>query len=58
MKITSLMRNVFLASTVGFMALPLAGCDRKEEVLDVETPEGDVEVERDPVTGETDVDAD
>ncbi len=32
-----------------------SGCERKEKVLDVETPSGEVEVERDPETGNTDV---
>lgn len=32
------------------------GCERKEKVIDVETPAGDVEVERSPDTGEVDVD--
>lgn len=43
------------------LALPatvftLSGCDDKETVLDVETPEGDLEVERDVDTGEIEVD--
>ncbi len=34
----------------------LSGCDDDETVLDVETPEGDLEVERDLDTGELEVD--
>jgi hypothetical protein len=33
------------------------GCEDKETVLDVETPSGQVEVERDRGTGEVDVEA-
>jgi len=33
----------------------LTGCERKEKVLDVETPGGDVEVERNIDTGAVDV---
>lgn len=32
------------------------GCDNKEKVLDVETPGGEVEIERDRDTGSIDVD--
>ena len=32
-----------------------SGCERKEKVLDIETPRGEIEVERDPETGDTDV---
>lgn len=34
----------------------LSGCDDDETVLDVETPEGDLEVERDLDTGEVEID--
>ncbi len=33
----------------------LTGCERKEKVLDIETPASDVEVERNIDTGEVDV---
>lgn len=36
----------------------LSGCDRKEKVLDVDTPGADVNVERDTDTGEVDVNVD
>lgn len=39
-------------------ATSLAGCERKETILDVETPNGEVEVERSLDTGEVDVDVD
>lgn len=33
----------------------VTGCERKEKVIDVETPGGDVEVERDQDTGKVEV---
>jgi hypothetical protein len=39
-------------------ALMAAGCERKEEVLDIETPEGQIEVERSKDTGELDIEVD
>jgi hypothetical protein len=38
-------------------ALPFAGCERKERVVDIETPGADVEVDRNIDTGEIEVDA-
>jgi hypothetical protein len=35
-----------------------AGCDRKEKVIDIDTPGGDIEVERSTGTGKVDVDVD
>ena len=35
-----------------------AGCDRKEKVIDIETPGGEIEVERSTGTGKVDVDVD
>lgn len=35
-----------------------AGCERKEKVLDIETPRTDVEVQRSRDTGEVDVHVD
>jgi hypothetical protein len=35
-----------------------AGCDRKEKVIDIETPGGEIEVERSTGTGKVDVDGD
>jgi hypothetical protein len=39
-------------------ALAIGGCDRKEKLLDVETPWSDIEVERDRTTGRVEVDVD
>ncbi len=39
----------------GLGASALTGCERKEKVIDVETPGGDVEVERNIDTGAVDV---
>ena len=36
----------------------VAGCERKERVLDIETPGADVEVDRNIDTGEVEVDVD
>ena len=41
-----------------FFALGVAGCERKERVLDVQTPGADVEVDRNIDTGEVEVDID
>jgi hypothetical protein len=38
------------------LSLVVAGCERKERVLDVETPGADVEVDRNIDTGEVEVD--
>ena len=35
-----------------------AGCDRKEKVIDIVTPGGEIEVERSTGTGKVDVDVD
>ena len=35
--------------------LASAGCNRKEKVLDVKTPGGGIEVERDKKTGDVDI---
>jgi hypothetical protein len=42
---------------LGIAMLLSLGCQNKEKVLDLETPRGQVEVERDRDTGEIDVDA-
>ncbi|MEZ6132749.1 MAG: hypothetical protein R3C59_29120 [Planctomycetaceae bacterium] len=50
-------KSATLIATACFTAglLALSGCDNKEKVLDIETPGGEIEVERDQDTGETDV---
>lgn len=41
------------------MAAGLAtGCDQKEDVLEIETPGAEVDVERDTETGEVEIDVD
>jgi hypothetical protein len=37
------------------LAIGIAGCERKERVLDVQTPEGSLEVDRNVDTGEVEV---
>ena len=44
---------VFLATCL--VAMMLAGCERKERVVDIETPVGDVKVDRNIDTGEVEV---
>ncbi len=47
-----------------FLAIPLvigsvifiSGCERKEKVIDIDTPAGNIEVERSKGSGEIDVD--
>jgi hypothetical protein len=58
MKISELLTALSLPPILlGLAMLFSAGCDNKETVLDVETPEGQVEVERDRDTGALGVDA-
>lgn len=42
---------------LGIAMLVSLGCENKEKIVDIETPRGQVEVERDRDTGEVDVDA-
>jgi hypothetical protein len=44
-----------LALSVCIGAASFVGCERKERVLDVQTPEGSLEVDRNIDTGEVDV---
>jgi hypothetical protein len=44
-----------LALLASLSLLPLGGCERKEKVLDIETPEGEIEVERSLDDGDVDV---
>lgn len=47
------------AILLGVSVLPMiSGCERKEKVLDIETPGGDIEVERSTGSGKVDVDID
>lgn len=49
---------LLLTLALGLSTFPLAGCDTKEEVLDIETPGGSVEVNRDRSSGDVEVDVD
>jgi hypothetical protein len=49
------MLYLFASCCAGLGACALTGCERKEKVIDVETPGADVEVERNIDTGEVDV---
>ena len=47
-----------LAAALPFAAFALTGCDDDREIIDVDTPGTDIEVEQDRDTGEVDVDVD
>jgi hypothetical protein len=58
MKIRELLAAFVLPQLLlGLGAVLTAGCNDKETLLEVDTPRGGVEVERDRDTGEVDVDA-
>ena len=40
----------------GFAVMMMVGCEQREKIVEVDTPRGGVEVERDPKTGNIDVD--
>lgn len=50
-----------LVACVALTAAPaatllLAGCDTKEDVLEIETPDGEIDIDRDTDSGDVDVD--
>jgi hypothetical protein len=51
--LSRLFAGATLAVCIG--AASFTGCERKERVLDVQTPEGSLEVDRNIDTGEVDV---
>ncbi|GAA5509623.1 hypothetical protein [Novipirellula caenicola] len=55
--ITQSMRSLFVVGTL-LAGFAIVGCDNKETLLDVDTPDGGVEVERSLDTGEVTVDVD
>jgi hypothetical protein len=58
MKLNEIFAAVSLAPLVLGVAIACsAGCENKDKVLEVDTPEGEVDVTRDRDTGEIDVDA-
>lgn len=55
----TLFRNMLLLSASLLVSVALSGCDRKETIMDVDTPNGGgVELERDVDTGAVTVDVD
>ncbi|MCA9108441.1 MAG: hypothetical protein KDA52_00720 [Planctomycetaceae bacterium] len=52
------MVSVAMLVLLAFAPFSLTGCDRDQEILEVETPNGELEVERDPSTGEVEVETD
>ncbi|MCM2369674.1 hypothetical protein [Aporhodopirellula aestuarii] len=57
MSFVSLNRHV-LAVFMLAVGLTFAGCENKETILEIDTPDGGVEVERDRDTGAVSVDVD
>lgn len=55
MKLATKLLTLFATLTLTISLATTTGCDNKEKVLDVETPGGEVEVERDQDTGDTDI---
>jgi hypothetical protein len=53
--LSRLFAGATLAVSVCVGAASFTGCERKERVLDVQTPEGSLEVDRNIDTGEVDV---
>lgn len=48
--------TLFAIPLVFASMITMSGCDQKETIIDVETPAGNIEVERSKRTGEVDVD--
>mgnify|MGYP002621746607 CR=1 FL=1 len=58
MSTTKYLRALSAGTITGFafcLALAVSGCEKKEKVLDVETPRGELEVERSTENGDVDV---
>lgn len=47
--------SVMALGILAITPLSLSGCSQKEQILDVETPGGEVEVEKDKATGDVEV---
>ncbi|MCO6042356.1 hypothetical protein NG895_00410 [Aeoliella sp. ICT_H6.2] len=58
--VVNVFRHTFVACALGgltFGSLAMtAGCDTKDEIIDVETPAGEVEVNEDKLTDDVEVD--
>lgn len=53
----SLLHHLLFATLLAAL-IPLGGCERKEKVLEVDTPAADVDVERSKDTGEVTIEVD
>ena len=51
-------RSVMLFTLLCGSLSGFAGCNRKEKLIDIETPAGEIEVERSKDTGKIDVEVD
>ncbi len=54
----SILRSFFALIVVCGSVIGLAGCNDKEKVLDIETPNGGIEIERSRSTGEVEIEVD
>jgi len=56
MRYLKIKRSLLVTATLMFFAtVAISGCQRKEKVLDIEGPNGELEIERDVDTGAVDV---
>lgn len=57
---TKLLRITAVSATVMFAVVPftITGCEQDRDLMEVETPEGEVEVEEDADTGALEVEED
>ena len=53
-----MMNKPILAMAAGLFALGAVSCDKKETILDVDTPGGGIKVEQDKDSGAVDVEMD
>lgn len=51
-------QRFFVISSICGLLMGFAGCERKEKVLDIQTPAGSIEIERSTGSGEIKVDVD
>ncbi len=54
----SRIRSLMILTVLCGSLSAFAGCNRKEKVIDIETPAGDIEVERSKDTGKIDINVD
>jgi len=57
-EIRNMFRSLMILTLLCGSLSGLPGCSQKEKVIDIETPAGDIEVERSKDTGKIDIDVD